>query len=67
MHGSEGNSLTIQSETTGSEGARLYYRFPGGRLEMAVAVANNVVANFESNTFENRKFLGDTDTLFLSS
>ena len=38
LHGYEGASLSLISETTGLQRASLYHRFPGGKEEMAQAV-----------------------------
>lgn len=51
-HGYEGTSLTLLSQATGLERASLYHRFPGGKLEMAIAVASNVVDKFKQNVFD---------------
>ncbi|WP_456428804.1 TetR/AcrR family transcriptional regulator [Rhodocaloribacter sp.] len=41
-HGYEGASLSLLAEATGLKRASLYYRFPGGKREMAEAVLAEV-------------------------
>ena len=42
-YGFEGVSIKRLADATGLEKASLYYRFPGGKDEIAMAVANDVV------------------------
>jgi AcrR family transcriptional regulator len=51
-YGFEGVSLKRLAEATGLEKASLYYRYPGGKDEIAMAVAKDVVAWFQANIFE---------------
>jgi TetR/AcrR family transcriptional repressor of lmrAB and yxaGH operons len=57
-HGYEGTTLKLLSEATGLEKASLYHRFPGGKEEIAVAVAEQVNAWFGVNVFEPLKGTG---------
>ena len=50
-YGYEGVSLSRLSETTGLEKASLYYRYPGGKEEIVLAVATWAVAWFEEFVF----------------
>lgn len=50
-HGFEGASLDLLSQATGLKRASLYYRFPGGKDEMAEAVLRYVDEWFESHVF----------------
>jgi len=50
-YGFDGVSLQRLAEATGLEKASLYYRFPGGKDEIALAVAQGVVAWFQANVF----------------
>jgi AcrR family transcriptional regulator len=50
-YGFEGVSLKQLADATGLEKASLYYRYPGGKDEIAMAVAGDVVAFFEKNVF----------------
>ena len=50
--GFEGVSLQRLADTTGLEKASLYHRYPGGKNEIAMAVAADVAAWFQSNVFE---------------
>jgi AcrR family transcriptional regulator len=50
-HGFEGTSLSQLAAATGLEKASLYHRFPGGKAEIALAVAGSVYAWFEKNVF----------------
>ena len=50
-YGFEGVSLQRLAEATGLEKASLYYRYPGGKDEIALAVAHGVVTWFQSNVF----------------
>lgn len=49
--GVEGASLSRLSEATGLEKASLYYRYPGGKDEIVVAVAGRVAQWFEEHIF----------------
>lgn len=51
-YGFEGVSLKHLADATGLEKASLYYRYPGGKDEIVMAVAQDVVAWFEKNVFE---------------
>jgi AcrR family transcriptional regulator len=51
-YGFEGVSLKRLAEATGLEKASLYYRYPGGKDEIAMAVAANAVAWFQANVFD---------------
>lgn len=51
-YGFEGVSLQQLAEATGLEKASLYYRYPGGKDEIAMAVAQGVVNWFQANVFE---------------
>lgn len=50
-YGFQGVSLKDLAEATGLEKASLYYRFPGGKDEIVMAVATDVVRWFEENVF----------------
>ena len=50
-YGFEGVSIKRLADATGLEKASLYYRFPGGKDEIAMAVANDVVRWFQENVF----------------
>jgi len=50
-NGFEGVSLKQLADATGLEKASLYYRYPGGKDEIVMAVAKNVVAWFQKNVF----------------
>jgi AcrR family transcriptional regulator len=50
-YGFQGVSLKDLAEATGLEKASLYYRFPGGKDEIVMAVAADVVRWFEENVF----------------
>jgi len=50
-HGAEGVSLSKLSEATGLEKASLYYRFPGGKEEMILAVLTGVSQWLETSLF----------------
>jgi TetR/AcrR family transcriptional repressor of lmrAB and yxaGH operons len=52
QQGYEGTSLNDLATATGLEKASLYYRFPGGKKDIAVAAAAHVVHWFEENMFE---------------
>jgi TetR/AcrR family transcriptional repressor of lmrAB and yxaGH operons len=51
-YGFEGVSLKQLGDATGLEKASLYYRYPDGKDEIAMAIAKNVVAWFQTNVFE---------------
>jgi len=51
-HGFEGVSLKRLADATGLEKASLYYRYPGGKDEIAMAIAADVVAWFQANIFD---------------
>jgi TetR/AcrR family transcriptional regulator, lmrAB and yxaGH operons repressor len=51
-YGFEGVSLKQLADATGLEKASLYYRYPGGKDEIVMAVAADVVAWFQKNVFE---------------
>lgn len=50
-HGAEGVSLSQLSEATGLEKASLYYRFPGGKEEIIMAVLASVGQWLETQLF----------------
>ncbi len=50
-YGFEGVSLSRLADATGLEKASLYYRYPGGKDEIAMAIAGNVIAWFQQNIF----------------
>ncbi len=49
--GYEGMSLSQLGVATGLEKASLYFRYPGGKNELVMAVAKRVVEWFEGNVF----------------
>lgn len=51
QQGYEGTSLNDLATSTGLEKASLYYRFPGGKKDMALAAAAHVGQWFEDNIF----------------
>ena len=51
QQGYEGTSLNDLANATGLEKASLYYRFPGGKKDMALAAAAHVGQWFEANIF----------------
>ena len=51
-HGYEGTTLSRLSAATGLEKASLYHRFPGGKDQIALAVAGGVLAWFQKHVFE---------------
>ncbi|MBS1804310.1 MAG: TetR/AcrR family transcriptional regulator [Acidobacteria bacterium] len=51
QQGYEGTSLNDLAAATGLEKASLYYRFPGGKRDMALAAAAHVGQWFESDIF----------------
>jgi TetR/AcrR family transcriptional regulator, lmrAB and yxaGH operons repressor len=57
-YGFNGVSLQQLAEATGLEKASLYYRYPGGKDEVALAVAQGVVTWFQANVFD--PLIGDT-------
>jgi TetR/AcrR family transcriptional repressor of lmrAB and yxaGH operons len=58
--GFEGVSLKQLADATGLEKASLYYRYPGGKDEIAMAVAGEVVGWFQANVFEPLQGAGST-------
>jgi len=59
-YGFEGVSLKHLADATGLEKASLYYRYPGGKDEIVMAVAKDVVAWFQKNVFEPLSGSGST-------
>ena len=51
-YGFEGATLSRIAAVTGLERGSLYHRFPGGKEEIALAVAAGVVEWFKTNVFE---------------
>ncbi len=51
QQGYEATSLNDLAAATGLEKASLYYRFPGGKKDMALAAAAHVAQWFEANIF----------------
>lgn len=51
-YGYEGSSIGMISKQTGLQRASLYYRFPGGKVEMAEAVMSSVDAWFDQHVFK---------------
>ncbi|HUO34383.1 MAG TPA: TetR/AcrR family transcriptional regulator [Candidatus Acidoferrum sp.] len=51
-YGFEGATMTRLSAATGLEKASLYHRFPGGKKEVALAVAAGVMKWFTANVFD---------------
>jgi AcrR family transcriptional regulator len=51
-HGYEGTSLNRLAEATGLEKASFYYRFPGGKRDIVLAVAAHVDRWFRENVLE---------------
>jgi TetR/AcrR family transcriptional repressor of lmrAB and yxaGH operons len=51
-HGFEGTTLKLLAHATGLEKASLYHRFPGGKEDIAIAVAERVNTWFLVNVFE---------------
>jgi AcrR family transcriptional regulator len=51
-YGFEGVSLKQLADATDLEKASLYYRYPGGKDEIVMAVAADVVGWFQKNVFE---------------
>jgi AcrR family transcriptional regulator len=50
-YGFEGVSLKRLADATGLEKASLYYRFPGGKDEIAMAIAQDVISWFQTNVY----------------
>jgi TetR/AcrR family transcriptional repressor of lmrAB and yxaGH operons len=50
-YGFEGVSIKQLADATGLEKASLYYRYPGGKDEIVMAAAREVVAWFQKNVF----------------
>ena len=59
-YGFEGVSLKRLADATGLEKASLYHRYPGGKNEIAMAIAANVVGWFQANVFEPLTGAGST-------
>jgi AcrR family transcriptional regulator len=57
-YGFEGVSLKQLADATGLEKASLYYRYPGGKDEIAMAVAQAIVTWLQANIFD--PLAGDT-------
>jgi AcrR family transcriptional regulator len=57
-YGFEGATMSRISAATGLEKGSLYHRFPGGKEEMALAVAAGVVEWFKTNVFDVLKQAG---------
>ena len=57
-YGFEGATMSRISAATGLEKGSLYHRFPGGKKEMALAVAAGVVEWFKTNVFDVLKQAG---------
>lgn len=57
-YGFEGVSLKRLADATGLEKASLYHRYPGGKDEIVMAVAAEVVNWFQSNVFQPLKGQG---------
>ena len=53
-YGFEGVSIKRLADATGLEKASLYHRYPGGKDEIAMAIAKDVVAWFQTNVFLTR-------------
>lgn len=51
-YGFEGVSIKRLADATGLEKASLYHRYPGGKDEIAMAIAKDVVAWFQTNVFD---------------
>src|ERR1700735_3597209 len=51
-YGFEGVSVKLHTGATGLEKASLYYRYPGGKDEIVLAVAQLVTAWFQQNVLE---------------
>jgi TetR/AcrR family transcriptional repressor of lmrAB and yxaGH operons len=59
-YGFEGVSVKQLADATGLEKASLYYRYPGGKDEIVMAVATDVVGWFRRNVFEPLAGTGST-------
>ena len=59
-YGFEGVSLKRLADATGLEKASLYYRYPGGKDEIAMAIATDVVTWFQANVFDPLTVSGST-------
>src|SRR5215469_6319751 len=59
-YGFEGVSLKQLADATGLEKASLYYRYPGGKDEIVMAVAKEVVSWLQKNVFEPLAGAGST-------
>jgi AcrR family transcriptional regulator len=57
-YGFEGVSLKQLADATGLEKASLYYRYPGGKDQIVMAVATDVVAWFQAQVFDPLKGSG---------
>jgi len=51
-YGFEGVSLKRLADATGLEKASLYYRYPGGKDAITMAIAKDVVTWFQANVFD---------------
>lgn len=51
IHGYDGSTLSLLSEATGLKRASLYYRFPGGKEEMAMAVIDDIANLLKRDVF----------------
>ena len=59
-YGFEGVSVKRLADATGLEKASLYYRYPGGKDQIVMAVAGEVVSWFQKNVFEPLAGAGST-------
>jgi len=59
-YGFEGVSLKQLADATGLEKASLYYRYPGGKDAIAMAIAKDVVTWFQANVFDSLVGSGST-------
>jgi len=59
-YGFEGVSLKRLADATGLEKASLYYRYPGGKDEIVMAIAKDVVTQLQANVFEPLTASGST-------
>ena len=57
-YGYEGSSLSLLARSSGLEKASFYYRYPGGKKDIALAVAARVSAWFTENVVEPLKGAG---------
>lgn len=62
VHGYEGASLSLISEATGLKRASLYYRFPGGKEEMAKSLLEHVDELFATEILAPLNESGDPKT-----